>query len=392
MPQLLFIRRCLRFTWFILALALLGWIVLRNIPLNGRLSAEGRTAEPNGFIGGFTPLDRAVPTRENDRWYADAIGEPVYFNLAAPRLYDTARVQLRYKLEGQPYVALGARTDLAEWNFDLKPIDLPMLDEVGFTARQDGELRIYEKKASARSAQELLASGGRIAVVGLDPVRWSLRLPVLASEKPVETVLNENGSRTIYAYAQHGPFELSLGLRGPEKTEARVTLSYEGKTLLTRTHRGDGAVVLALSGAEPGLYRIRLDAPDSVSLVGLTSRQSRLVLIDTKGEHLHAPAGAVRFDPEFPVVTWETDMKKASFDAVVARYRPPVIDADGWRTAAAEFDLRTLASSQGRVQMLLSLPAIKQVGGKMRIDAVHVEYVRPPIELKTLLDLFKLKL
>lgn len=390
--QLLFLHRVLRFAWFALGLLLLGWIIWQNVPPGGVVRASGRTGEPNGFIGGFTPLDRAKPVEENSAWYSDVVNEPVYFSVAAPRLYERVRVRLRYKLDGQPYVAMGARTDLKQWSFDVKPIDMPILDASGWNARQDGELRLYERKASERSAEDLLASGSRLAVLGMDPVRWSLKLPALSNEKAFETSLNVAGSRSIYAYVQDGPFEVSLGLRGPEKAEARVTLVREGKTLLTRVHRGDGAVALLLSGAEPGLYRIDLQAPDDVVLVGMTSRHARVALLDTAGEHLHVPAGAAAFDPEFPVVTWETDLKKAPYDAIIARYRPPQVDADGWRTAEAQFDLSGLAASQGRAQLLLSLPAIKSAGGKMRVDRVEVEYERRPFEFKKLLELLKLEL
>ena len=390
--QLLFVRRALRFVWFVLGALLLGWIAWRNLPPGGVVRASARTAESNGFIDGFTPLDRAKPIKQNGIWFSEIVNEPVYFHVAAPRLYEKVRVRLRYKLEGQPYVALGARPDLAEWSFDLKTIDAPILDASGWAARQDGDLRIYERKATTRSADEILSAGNRVAVLAMDPVRWGLKLPPLSGEKAFDVSMNEPGSRVMYAYVQGDAFEMSLGLRGPEKKEARITLSREGKVLLARTHRGDGAVALTLSGAEAGLYRIDVQAPEDVSLVGITSRQARVVMLDTAGEHLHVPAGAAKFDPEFPVVTWETDLKKAPYDAIVARYLPPRTDADGWRTAEAQFALSEVAASQGRVQMVLSLPAIKSVGGWMRIDRVEVEYTRPPFEPKKLFDLLKLDL
>ncbi len=243
-PQLLFVRRALRLAWFVAGALLLGWIVWRNLPPSGVVQATARTAEPNGFIGGFTPLDRAKPVEERGVWYSDVVNEPVYFHVATPRLYERVHVRLRYKLEGQPYVALGARTDLAEWNFDLKPIDLPVLDDAGWSGRQDGELRVYERKATTRAAAEVLASGNRVAVLGIDPVRWSLKLPALSNEKPVAAVLEEKGSRTIYAYVQGGAFEMSLGLRGPDASEAHIALVRDEKTLLVRTHHGDGAVAM----------------------------------------------------------------------------------------------------------------------------------------------------
>ena len=67
-------------------------------------------------------------------------------------------------------------------------------------------------------------------------------------------------------------------------------------------------------------------------------------------------------------------------------------DAEGWRLAEAEFSLDAVAASQGRVQMVLSLPAIKRAGGKVRIDRVDVTYRRPPLDPRRLLEAFKLQL
>lgn len=391
--QLVFLRGFLRFAWFVLALWFLGWLAWKNLPPSGRLSAVGRTAEPSGFFGGFTPLDRAVPTQEKGVWYSDIVSEPVYFNLAAPRFFDTMHVRLRYKEEGQPYLALGARTDPTAWAFDLKPIDMPMLDQSDWAARQDGEFRIYERKASSRSAGEILDGAiDHTAVLGLDPVRWGLRLPPLAKERPIEAVVSYAGARKMYVYVQKGPFQMTLGLRGPEDATAKVSLVHDGKTLLSRTHQGDGAVELTLSGAEPGLYRVDLEAPEAISLIGVQTPHQRIAFLETEGEHLHPLAGSAPFEPEFPIMTWETELAKAPYDTIVARYAPPVVDAEGWRTAEVDFDLRRVSASDGMVQMLFSAPAIKKVGGKIRIDRVEVEYRRPPIDFSKLLEIFKFKL
>ncbi len=388
--QLLFLRGLLRLAWFTISACLLGWLAWNNLPPSGRLVVVGRTAEPSGFFGGFTPLDRAVPTRADDAWFSDVVSEPVYFNLATPRFFDTMRVRVRYQGD-QPYLALGARTDRQAWAFDLKPIDLPMLDRSGWPARQDGPLRVYERTASGRSAADILSgSSDRAAVIGIDPVRWGLRLPPLKKEQPIEASVSYPGARKMYVYAQGGPFELSLGLRGPAKAAAKVSLVRDGETLLSRTHAGDGTVDLTLSGARPGLYRVDLEAPGTVTLVGIRTPHQRIALLDTEGEHLHLPPGAAPFGPEFPVVTWEADLSKAPYDAIVARYLPPKEDG-GWRVAEAAFDLHGVPSSDGRVQMVLSAPAMRKIGGKIRIDRVEVEYERPPIRFDWLSDLFKKK-
>jgi len=390
--QLLFVRNVLRFFWFVAGAGLLLMIVAKNLPASGRLAASARTAEPSGFFGGFTPLDRAVPTISDGVWYSDIVSEPVYFNVAAPRLYDTARVSLRYRNEGQGYLALGARTDLDAWSFDLKPIDLPMLDDSGWAARQDGDLRVYERKATARSAEEVLAStSDRVAVLAIDPARWGLRLPK-KEEKPFETTLSLPGPRTIYVYVQDAPFDVSLGFRGPAGAKARVSLVKGDKVLLSREREADGTIDLAVTGAEAGLYRIDVAAPEEMTLTGVRSRHDHVALVGADGKRLTFPAGATAFEPEFAIFTWETDLAKAPYDAIVARYRPPSIDDEGWRTATAEFDLRGLAASQGHVQMIVSAPEIRDAGARLRVDRVDLEYVRPPFESVKLFDLFKLHL
>ena len=388
----LLLRRAFRLAGFVLAAGLIGWIVWRNLPSDGMVTASAHTAEANGFIGGFTPLDRAKPVQENGAWYSDVVSEPVYFHLAAPRLYGTMRVRLRYQEEGQPLIGLGARTSLDAWQFDVKPIDAPFLEMSGWPARQDGALRVYERKPTARTAEDLLASNDRVAVFGLEGARWGLRLPPLRNERPMEAALDEKGPRRLYVYVQDGPLDVSLGLRGASGSTARVTLVRDDKAVLTRQLEGDGSVQLLLSGAKPGLYRIDLDAPETVSLIGLVSRHSRLVLIDTAGSHVYAPPGAVPFEPEFPVVTWETDLRNTPYDAVVARYQPPSVDAEGWRSAEAVFDLSAVAASRGRMQMVLSLPAVKKVGGKVRIDRVEVTYMHPRLAPKKLFEFLKARL
>lgn len=388
--QLKLVRGVLRVAWFVLGACLLGWLFVRNAPASGILTASARIAQPSGFIDGFTPLDRARPVEEDGLWYSDIVAEPVYFHVAAPRLYDAVTVRMRYKNEGQPYLALGARADLDAWSFDLKPIDLPMLDGFGWAARQDGDFRVYERKATTRSAKEILeAPSGRVAVVAVDPVRWGLRL-AKAAEQPFEAAVAYAGNRQIYVYVQEGPLDVSLGFRGPG--DARIALVRQGRALLTRTRQGDGAVDLALTGAAPGLYRIDVAAPETMTLVGIRSAHGRVAVVSDGPERLQFPPGATAFEPEYAVFTWETDLAKAPYDAVVARYRPPETDAEGWRVSEATFDLRAAAASQGRVQMIVSAPDIREHGAKIRVDRVDVRYERPPFDAKALLGLFRLDL
>lgn len=399
MTQTAFVRNALRLLWLVLGGGLVVWIVAGNFPPDGRLVARVGAAQPSGFVGGITPTDRARVVGEPGSYLTEVISEPAYFQLARPRLYPKAKLRLRFRNEGQPIVELGGRTSLEAWGFDLRPLDAPLLDRLalppaqgglGWSARQDGVLRAYEKKATSRAVAELLASpDAKIGVYHADPVRWGLRLAAPKSGKPVEVKERLSGPRVLYAYVHRAPFSLMLDVEGAADAAARVRVLHEGETIMTRELTGSGTVDLGLTNAKIGLYRVEVSMPTESTLAEVRSEQPRLVFADTMGERFKAFSPEAAFVPEHHVVTWETDVRAAGLEAVVAAYRPPETDAEGWKVAEAEFDLNALAPDRGRIQMALSLPAIKAVGGRVLTDWIEVEYVRPPLSFAALVDLFR---
>lgn len=391
MTQTAFVRNALRLLWFVLGAGLIGWIAARNLPADGRLVARVRAAEPSGFVGGLTPTDRAKIIEGGDGHFTEVVDEPAYFHIARPRLYPKVTVRMRFRNEGQPLVELGGRTSLDAWGFDLKPLDAPMLDGLGWPAWQDGPYRVYERKASARSASEILASSdGRIGVYHADPVRWGLRLPEPRSAEPVEVLERLPGPRVLYTYVHRAPFGLTLALDAPVDAVVQVRVLHEGEVVMTRgLESGAGSVELGITNAKPGLYRVEIEMPTDAALTQVRSEQQKLVFVDTAGEKFKAFAPASAFEPEHHVVTWESDVGKARLEAIVAAYRPPTVDASGWKVAEAEFDLGALAPDRGRIQMALSLPAIKAVGGRLLVDWIEAEYVREPLSVSGTLTMLK---
>lgn len=390
MTQAAFIRDALRLLWLVLGAGLVFWVVAKNLPADGRLVARASAGQPSGFVGGLTPTDRARVAGEPGALFTEVVSEPAYFHLARPRLYPEVKVRLRFRNEGQPLIELGGRTSLEAWGFDLKPLDAPMLDGLGWPARQEGPFRIYERRSTTLTAEEYLASPeARIGVYHADPVRWGLRLPAPKSSKPVEVRERLPGSRILYTYVHRAPFGLTLDIDAAADDVAQVRVLHGGNTIMTRKLKGSGAIELAVTNAKVGLYRVEVAMPPESSLTRVRSDQPRLVFADTAGERFKAFSPDAAFVPEHHVVTWESDVKKLGLEAVVAAYRPPETDAEGWKIAEAVFDLAALAPERGRIQMVLSLPAIKTAGGRVLVDGIEAEYVRPPWGLSSALDLFR---
>ncbi len=173
MNDLRIIRYGLRVFWFGLAIALIGWIALRNVPPSGVLRAHAEAGESSAFVGIPAPHERVTINREGPFPYYEITQEPVYFPLAAPRFFHRAQVRLEFQDEGHPVVEIGGRTSKDEWKFDLRPLSAQMLDDLGWTVRKDGGFRIYEQRPGSRSVGELMNFGDprRVAVYGFEPIR-----------------------------------------------------------------------------------------------------------------------------------------------------------------------------------------------------------------------------
>ncbi len=284
MNDLMFLRKALAVLWIGLGMALTGWIVFSNVPPSGLLKESATAGALSAFIGIPRPVERVKIVASAAEPYYEVLGEPLYFQLAAPRFFPRAKVRLEFQNSGQPVIELGARSSADQWRFDLHPIDAPVLDNLGWSARQDGDLLVYERTPTSRSAGDILASGSaaRTAVYHLDPVRWGFRIGE-ASGPPTEIGRVLRGSHQFYVYLDRGPFDLSLSFRDLRSDRAKfppasVRVIKEGGTILSRQSSGED-VDLHVTNAMPGVYRVEIDADNDVLINGIRTPMSKLVFI-----------------------------------------------------------------------------------------------------------------
>jgi hypothetical protein len=360
-------RKIFRLALFIAGAGLIIWVVLGNVPPNGRLRVTSGAGEASAFIGILRPEGRVTLVPRDAGGHYDVSAEPAYFQMRAPRAFRSAKVTVEYQEEGQPLLELGGRTDLEAWTFDLKPLEAPMLERLGWSARQEGKYRIYEKKASQRQAEDILATGDprRVGVYKIDPVRWQY-VPSPGAAPKREDREPKAGSSKTYLYAGGEPIDVSLMFKdnAPGRgVPVVVRLIRRGATLLRRELSGDGLVEMVLTGAEKGIYRLEVEADADVTLESVKTKNRVL------GAH----------EPEFHTLTWESSLERLGIDTVVADYRPPAETADGWKAAEAEFDLGILAKDRRReIQMALSAPGLAHGKGLVRVRRISVEYLGEP--------------
>jgi hypothetical protein len=132
------VRTALRIIWIMLGLALLLFIVFRNVPPSGRLVVEAFPGKPSAFVSPIRPESRVEVERTDDGYVFVVRDEPAYFNLAALPFMRSAVVRLEYRNEGQPEFRVGGRTSLEEWRFDLKELETAATTTDGWTV---GEAR-----------------------------------------------------------------------------------------------------------------------------------------------------------------------------------------------------------------------------------------------------------
>lgn len=147
--------------WLILGLITVSLLYFGIVP-GGKISYSG---VPGGdfFIKKLSPAERLDQGR--------IVGDPAYFSLKVPRRFERAQIILEYEKEGDlPIIELGILAD-KRGNYDLKPVENRMLDDLAWEKIPEGNLTLYQRDKKYGSIKEFLASppaSGEIAVYNHD--------------------------------------------------------------------------------------------------------------------------------------------------------------------------------------------------------------------------------
>ena len=103
------------------------WLAYLRIVPSGKISYFYNFQKPSFFIGKLTPEERL----EMKSGLAEIKGDPVYFSLRTPKKFNRAAITVKFKnTTAYPVMELGLLNDKIAWNYDLKPLENKVIDQL----------------------------------------------------------------------------------------------------------------------------------------------------------------------------------------------------------------------------------------------------------------------
>lgn len=300
------IRLCL---WLTLAAVIGCFIYLKIVP-GGKISYKIKAGEPNYFIGKLTPAERVKTDGDN----VVVKGDPVYFSLNPPRRFENAKVTVKFKNETDfPVVELGVLNDKVAWNYDLKPLENKIIDQLSLVwpvvYGADGS-RLIQREKKYNSVEEFLKNlppKDEIAVYDYD-LKTEFKLADYKPSAEVKTInCGFRGAFQFYTYLKNEDLNYIFDFKdlNLNKDDDSVKIKVYGPTGLVYEKDIDDdknderQAIVKISDLPEGIYRINFIANDDIVTQSLTSRQSKFSLInkiwltDVGGRILHTDSREV---------------------------------------------------------------------------------------------------
>jgi hypothetical protein len=283
---------------WVLALAVLAWMVIQRFPPNSTFVASSALDGQSIFINPFLPAERAnSPGVQSDGWVGQRItDDPVYFTARVPGPYKSAEVEIEYRPMRQPFLEFGRVFDLASQDLDISPMFSTELQTADWIAAAGGFVRTGTSASTLQTAKTNELALWRAKSV----------MPLSMDHGGVlrEIKLSLRGAHDFYFIPVDGALDVTLGIQDSNRKQLKTTVvgirvlrgSDEIKTQALQTSgRQDtkmGEVFfhrINLKDLEPGVYRLAFQADDDVFIrsIKTTSRHwvvgPRLNFGDTVG-------------------------------------------------------------------------------------------------------------
>lgn len=258
---------------WILALAVLAWIVIQRFPPNGTFTAYSALDGQSMFINSFLPSERAnSPGVQPDGWVGQRItDDPVYFTTRVPGPYETAEVEIEYRPLRQTFLEFGRVYDPASRDLELAPMFSAELQTNEWVSVSGG----FTRAGAAPSVLQEV----KIRELMLWRAESPMPLSMDEGEVPREFKLSLRGTHDFYLIPVDGELDLTLGMQDSNRKQKQTTVvairvfrgSDEIKTeVLQTSDRNEtkmGEVFyhrINLKDLAPGVYRLAFQADDDV--------------------------------------------------------------------------------------------------------------------------------
>lgn len=152
---------------------ILFWLASKQLALGGKMEVVYNLKTPSPFISPLRPEDRVgkISKDETGNYWQAIIDDPIYFNLIVPQKFDQATVQIIYQNKNLPIFQIGAATDLANWQYAIKPLENKILDQLTWLQIKSGEIVLWQRKKVFNTIDEFFNNtppAGQIVVYNYD--------------------------------------------------------------------------------------------------------------------------------------------------------------------------------------------------------------------------------
>lgn len=223
-----------------------------------------------------------------------------YFTTKEAKGFNAANIKITYKNNDPDQELLVGYRDELEWHYSLKPVDLPLIDRLGWTRLGSGQRILYQRDNHYSSVAEFMANPPEepIGMYHYEPDLSSIRLSGYTPVQRTTTVpIPLRGKHTLYAYLENEPFSLQLEKQDLNWYEGddslTVKIYYQNELVYEKTLTDDGILTsdrtpgklqtLQINNPGPelpesGVYKILLEASSDSIIKSFTTNLHQFVL------------------------------------------------------------------------------------------------------------------
>jgi len=277
---------------------LTSWFVYLGVVPGGKITYATDFKDNNYFFGRLTPEERTNSTSSSEA----ITGEPVYFSLSTPRKFDQAKLTITYKNESSaPLIEAGVLTDKTVWNYDLKPVENKILENLQTQwAVSDGNglalLQRIKKYGNIEEFLKNLPPTSEIALYNYD-LKTDFKIPDYKPGASIKTFnIPLKGPYQFYTYikGEELNFKFIFSDLNQNKDPDPIDLNlYKDGKLIAAKHLDDDGIAddsgelkkdrelgLSVSGLKEGVYQIELKCDSDIVTRNIKTGQQKIAFIN----------------------------------------------------------------------------------------------------------------
>jgi len=289
----------------ILPLVGLFLLVRKDLVLNGFVDYTYNFKRPIATITELFPANRlssVFNVKGLNQYWQQIKQEPVYFEVRVPQKFEQAEVEITYQNPAKTLLQLGLNTTGAgDWNYWLKPLDNPLLNNLSwFRVDDNARGTLWQKNKEFLNLdlflQKLDVLHG-VAAINY-PLNQSFTLPNYKPDNKLR-VYNEaiRGQHSFYTYIKNEDLNFTFIMQdinrsdGPDPLTITV-YNQKNEVVAEVKEPDDGAVTnldsasvkrsvgLKKSGLPEGVYRVELNCNDDIFFRTIETKQRYLTFIN----------------------------------------------------------------------------------------------------------------